>query len=73
MKKLLMDGHVWRVELEETDTLQDMAAVSGYTMERLAVKIGDMIAYSIIEEDKRLEEEYKGKGPILNQEEGEDE
>lgn len=63
MKKLLMDGHVWSVVLEEMDTLRDMAAVSGYTMERLAAKIEDMIAYSIIEEDERMEEEYKGKGP----------
>lgn len=64
MTKLIMDGHVWRVELEEMDTLKDMAAVSGYTMDRLAAKIENIIGESIREEDERLEEEHKGKGPI---------
>lgn len=64
MTKLMMDGHVWRVKLEETDTLRDMAAVSGYTMERLAVKIENIIGESIREEDVRREEELK-EGVIL--------
>ena len=60
MTKLLMDGHVWGVKLEARDTLEEMAAVSGYTMERLAIKIESIIDESIIEEDAR-QEEYKEK------------
>ena len=55
MTKLIMSGHVWRVKLEERDTLQEMAAVSGYTMRRLAAKIENIIAESIREEDERWE------------------
>lgn len=65
MTNLISNGHVWRVKLEERDTLKDMAAVSGYTMERLAVKIENIISDSIREEDERLEEELKGKEAIL--------
>lgn len=62
MVRLKADGHVWEVKLEETDTLKDMAAVSGYTMELMASKIERIIDESISKEDARVEAEHKGKG-----------
>lgn len=61
MDRLMMNGHVWRVALESTDTLQDMAAVSGYTMEKLALEIEGIIEKSIREEDERIEQTYKNE------------
>lgn len=62
MVKLKIDGHVWEVQLEEMDTLKDMAAVSGYTMELMASKIERIIDESISKEDARAEAECKGEG-----------
>lgn len=57
MDRLMSNGHVWEVKLEETDTLKDMAAVSGYTMEKLAAEIEEIIVKSIFEEYAESEDE----------------
>lgn len=53
MNTLIQDGEVIRVMLEPTDTLGDMAMVSGYTMDKLRFRIEEIINESIWEEANR--------------------
>jgi len=50
MIRIYQDGFSTVVRLEETDTLKDMAAASGYTMEKLGEMISSIIKQSIEEE-----------------------
>lgn len=53
MNTLIQDGEVIRVMIESTDTLGDMAMVSGYTMDKLRFRIEEIINESIWEEANR--------------------
>ena len=53
MNTLIQDNNVIRVMLESTDTLGDMAMVSGCTMDKLRCQIENLINESIWDEVNR--------------------
>lgn len=51
MEKFFYNGRTFKVALDSTDNLLDMAAVSGYSMEKLKGMIEEIINRSIAEEE----------------------
>lgn len=54
MNYYMRDGEITAVSLQPLDTLQEMASVSGCTMDRLRIQIENIINKSIHEESNRL-------------------
>ena len=57
MEKFFYNGRTNKVVLDSTDSLLDMAAVSGYSMEKLKELIEGIINKSIADEEERNESE----------------